>query len=263
MQSDISTSEDARAAAEAVRVLWRPGCSSCARVKEFLTQQGVDYVSVDITQEPAAVEELRALGVRSVPVVVRGAAFTFAQSLDDVSAFLGLSARAGARLPPSVLVARWREVLQAARVLVARVPPTHWRHVPVAGGLSLQAIGYHIFRIPVSFLDCVEHGDEDWVANAMLPPSLDLGPAGLAEFAGETEARLAGWWAALDDKSCAWPVRKYDGVHSAHLFLERQTWHSAHHTRQLESALSQLGVDVAGVIDPAIYFGLPMPERVW
>ncbi len=31
-----------------LRVYWRPGCSSCVKVKEFLTNLGVDYESVNV-----------------------------------------------------------------------------------------------------------------------------------------------------------------------------------------------------------------------
>ena len=32
--------------AQALRVYWRPGCSSCVRIKEFLTGLGLEYESV-------------------------------------------------------------------------------------------------------------------------------------------------------------------------------------------------------------------------
>ena len=47
------------AVAEKVRVFWQPGCTSCLRTKEFLTRQGVDYESVNVHGNEAAMEELR------------------------------------------------------------------------------------------------------------------------------------------------------------------------------------------------------------
>ena len=76
-------------AAAALKVYWRPGCSSCVRVKEFLSGLGVDYESVNVSAQPEAMDELRALGVRTVPVVARGGEYVFAQELADVSRFLG------------------------------------------------------------------------------------------------------------------------------------------------------------------------------
>lgn len=42
----------------------------CARTKEFLSQKSVAYEDRDITQEPAALDELKRLGVMTTPVTV-------------------------------------------------------------------------------------------------------------------------------------------------------------------------------------------------
>src|SRR5437016_12267315 len=72
-----------------LRVYWRPGCSSCVKVKEFLTNLGVEYESVNVSATPEAMDELREMGVRTVPVVARGKDYVFAQELADVSQFIG------------------------------------------------------------------------------------------------------------------------------------------------------------------------------
>src|SRR6185312_6321884 len=74
---------------EGLKVYWRPGCSSCVRVKEFLSGLGVEYESVNVSATPEAMEDLRRLGVRTVPVVRKGDEYVFAQELADVSRFLG------------------------------------------------------------------------------------------------------------------------------------------------------------------------------
>src|SRR6266853_563336 len=73
---------------EALKVYWRPGCSSCVRIKEFLTGLGVKYESVNVSATPEAMEDLLRLGVRTVPVVARGKDYVFAQELADVSEFI-------------------------------------------------------------------------------------------------------------------------------------------------------------------------------
>src|SRR5205809_7946329 len=70
---------------QALRVYWRPGCSSCVKVKEFLSQLGVDYQSINVSATPEAMDELREMGVRTVPVVARGHAYGFGQALAGVS----------------------------------------------------------------------------------------------------------------------------------------------------------------------------------
>src|SRR5438067_2434787 len=99
---------------DALRVYWRPGCSSCVKVKEFLTNLGVDFESINVSARPEAMEELRELGVRTVPVVARGKDYVFAQELADVSAFVGRKVDFE-RLPPRVLYDKWQKVLAAAQ----------------------------------------------------------------------------------------------------------------------------------------------------
>lgn len=109
-------------AADKLRVYWRPGCSSCVRVKEFLTGLGVPYESINVSATPQAMEELRELGVRTVPVVARGREYVFAQELVDVSRFIGREVEFR-RLPAPELVDRWLAVLTAAQRHIAQIPP--------------------------------------------------------------------------------------------------------------------------------------------
>ena len=95
-----------------LRVYWRPGCSSCVKVKEFLTNLGVEFESVNVSARPEAMDELRELGVRTVPVVARGKEYVFAQELADVSRFIGRDVQFR-RLPAAALMQKWLNVLEA------------------------------------------------------------------------------------------------------------------------------------------------------
>src|SRR2546428_12394353 len=73
---------------QVLRVYWRPGCSSCVKVKEFLSQLGVDYQSINVSATAVAMEQLREIGVRTVPAVARGRADVFAPEIGRVARFL-------------------------------------------------------------------------------------------------------------------------------------------------------------------------------
>jgi glutaredoxin len=107
---------------ERIRVFWQPGCTSCLRTKEFLTRQGVPYESINVHGDEAAMEELRRLGARSVPVVARGGDFVYAQTLHDVVRFLDLQIRLADRLPPQALADKLDLVLSAAARYVRQIP---------------------------------------------------------------------------------------------------------------------------------------------
>ncbi len=116
---------------EALEVYWRPGCSSCVRVKEF-----------------------------------------FAQELADVSQFVGRKVDFK-RLPAPALMEKWFNVLGAGRRCIAQLPP-ELRHV-----------------------------------------------------------------------------------------LERCTWHSAQHVRQIIAVLERLGIAPEKPLTAQDYAGLPMPRGLW
>ena len=60
------------------------------------------------------------------------------------------------------------------------------------------------------------------------------------------------------------PANVYYGEQTLHQFLERTTWHSGQHTRQLMWLLrTQFGVEPDDPVPAAIFAGLPMPEAVW
>ena len=87
--------------------------------------------------------------------------------------------------------------------------------------------------------------------------------AGVAQYGDAVMERLRSWWAAHTDKTCATNVTVYTGVQPLHDFLERQTWHSAQHVRQLAAVLERFGIEPDGRLSPADLAGLPLPKALW
>ncbi len=58
-------------------------------------------------------------------------------------------------------------------------------------------------------------------------------------------------------------VRTYYGNQTLQQALERTTWHSAQHVRQLKMVLDGLGIAPDGPLTDADLAGLPLPEKVW
>ncbi|SEM06073.1 Glutaredoxin [Variovorax sp. YR750] len=247
---------------EEVKVFWAPGCSSCVRVKEFLADKEVSYTSVNVAADPAAMKFLATLGVRTIPVVVRGKDYVFAQSLDDVAKFVGVGHRAE-RLPPAELVDRWMTILDIATDTIARVPESRLDERPAARPRSIRDIANHIFQVPDAFLQTVVNGIEDWsvVTTESAPPGTDL-PAILA-YAERQKKELAGWWRDLDDRSCTRELKMFYGVHPMHVFLERSVWHSAQHTRQIISWAESDGIALGRRLTSDVLDGLPLPRGLW
>ena len=253
-----------QAVTQRLKVYWRPGCSSCVRVKEFLTKLGVDYESVNVSARPEAMEELRELGVRTVPVVSRGRDYVFAQELADVSRFLGKAVEF-TRLPAPALVEKWLTVLKAAQRHAAQLPQEKLAQLATEGrDRSVRDLACHVYQVADAFLQLVENGFEHLptVYNAP-PPAHVKTPADIAAFGAQITAHVELWWAGVRDKSCGGTVKTYYGVQPLHHVLERSTWHSAQHARQIQVVLQQFGIAPDGALTEKDFAGLPLPDGLW
>ncbi len=249
--------------AEPVRVYWQPGCTSCLRVKEYLGANGIDFVSVNVAADAAGWDELARLGLRSVPVVARGERYVFAQVLGAVSDFLGLDEAAGPKLAPAALVARLALILETACRLTAQVPEDRRDYSLPGRDRSLHGLAYHIFQIPEVFLACQAGAELTYEALDEPAPDRLASMADIAAYGADVAGRIDTWWNAEPGCDGARPLATYFGEHSLHVVLERTTWHSAQHTRQLAMMLESLAIAPDRPLDAASLIGLPLPEKVW
>ena len=247
-----------------LKVYWRPGCSSCVKVKEYLKQQGVAFESIDVSARPEAMQDLLAFGVKTVPVVARGGEFVFAQALEDVSRFVGARFDSQ-RLPPQQLMDKWLAVLRAAQRHALQIPPARMGERAVESrDRSIRDLAYHVYQIPDAFLRAVEDGLEDLTTTYNAPPPANVVSAkDIQQYGESVTARLERWWSRLPDKSCRQTVKTYYGERPLHELLERCTWHSAQHARQMIAVLERVGVEPKGRLSAADYAGLPMPQGLW
>ena len=96
-----------------------------------------------------------------------------------------------------------------------------------------------------------------------MPPAALASMEDVARYGDDVIDRLQRWWDAQTDKSCARSVKTSTGVQSLHEFLERQTWHSAQHIRQLTWRLEQMGITPNAPLSARELEGLPIPQAVW
>ncbi|HVJ11700.1 MAG TPA: glutaredoxin domain-containing protein [Burkholderiales bacterium] len=247
-----------------LKVYWRPGCSSCVKVKEFLAQQGVAFESIDVSARPEAMQDLARWGVKTVPVVSRGDEYVFAQALEDVSRFVGAKFDAS-RLPPEELMGKWLHVLRAAQRHAQQIPAARMHERATEGrDRSILTLAYHVYQIPDAFLQAIQDGVPNMakVYDTPLPGAVRTS-ADVVGYGSKMEKRLEAWWQALPDKSCRQTVHTYYGERPLHELLERCTWHSAQHARQIIAVLERLGVAPDRPLTQTDYAGLPMPKGLW
>lgn len=196
-----------------------------------------------------------------MPVLSRGADFTFGQSTREIVAFLGLQEKSGPELPLAELYARLDKFMSAAIGLLPLMPYEKL-HVHVPGRpRSYRALAFHLFRVVTAFLDA-EQGTPLVQAAFREEPAADADMASVAAYGAAVRERLRDWW-AHGDTSATRMLPTYYGAQSLHELLERTTWHSGQHVRQWMMLLEREGMSHDRPLREADFERLPMPRNVW
>ena len=209
-------------------------------------------------------QELRALGARSVPVVSRGADFAYAQVIGDVVNFLGLSENSAPHLSPTELAGRFDHVLETVIRLVRQMPDDQLERELPNRPRSWRVLMHHVFQIPTAFLDMEATGQTLTREHLVAPPPEDMQSSeSIAGYGENVRGRFNDWWSSAREGSFESRVPTYFGGTTRHEMLERTVWHSAQHARQIASLLEQAGVEPDRPLDQADIEGLPLTGRIW
>ncbi|MFP6776851.1 MAG: glutaredoxin domain-containing protein [Alphaproteobacteria bacterium] len=245
--------------ADAYRVYWQPGCSSCVQVKEFLKKHGVMFKSINVREDKNAQADLARLGATSVPVITRGDDFTFAQEMRDLADFVGVKLTR-AYLPPAKLTKKIDLILAAAQRLVKQIPADTLRVNLPGRDRNCLDLTYHIFVIPTAFLDAVRGGAVTFEHFERMPPP-ELGTVEkVVTFGQEVRKDFAAWWR---EGVMPGTVNTYYGVQPSQGVMERTAWHAAHHCRQLMAVVAGAGLEPDGPLGEAELGSLPLPDEVY
>ena len=107
----------------------------------------------------AAMEELRKLGARSVPIVARGGEFVFAQTIGDVIKFLGLNVQPQERLSPEAADAEdGPGAAPRRRATCAQIPAAELDKPFRNRNRPIRVLAHHVFRIVEGFLESMDDG---------------------------------------------------------------------------------------------------------
>jgi hypothetical protein len=176
---------------------------------------------------------------------------------------LGIKLPEKVRLSPAALAARLDRILETTEALLSRFDAGRFAWKPPERDRSVGDLGYHVFRVGLSFIDAVDRDGlpESWFGERP-PADLGDGPA-LARYGALVRARLAGWFAGASGDEYTRVVQTYYGPQGAHELLERTTWHAGQHLRQLYDLAARLGIDPPQPLNAELFQGLPMPESVW
>jgi hypothetical protein len=211
-------------------------------------------------------EQLFKLGVRTVPVLAKADQYIFCQNLEDVAEFVGLQGSGHTPLPPAALMSKWTSVLRAAQRYIRQIPNHRMAERVIDNrDRSIRLMTHHIFRIGEAFLEAVDGGVEYSLQLVNMPPADATFTTGeeIIGYGNSVIVRLENWWRTLEDKSCEQKVKTFYGTPPMHQLLERSTWHSAQHTRQLIAVLERFGIEPDVRLTAEDLAGLPLPNGLW
>ncbi|OLC30262.1 MAG: hypothetical protein AUH81_20435 [Candidatus Rokubacteria bacterium 13_1_40CM_4_69_5] len=229
----------------------------------MLASWGVEFDPVDVQGNPAALAELRRLGVPRVPAVAVGDRAVHGWNPPEYARLLGVTYEAEGKLPPAELAARLDQILESTERLLRAIPDPHLDFKPPERDRSLRDLGYHVFRLSLAFIDAMDLGalPESWFqepAPAGIRDSVALGNYGAL-----VRARLQGWFQGGAAQEYAGVVRTYYGPQSGHELLERTAWHAGQHLRQLYALAERLGIAPPAPMPVDAFRGLPLPDALW
>lgn len=266
-----------------IHLYWATGCTSCLRVKEFLERNDVPFISHNVIQDdntssdpadesaigvqgvdPAIIDEMVSLGLpEHVPIVRYGEEWADGKDLEEIANLIDIEYDAEP-LPVEELGERLNIVLNATHRYLDQLPENELKtHIPDRPR-SYADLVQHIFSLPDVFLmheagvpmDSVPRMEHQWDHYSKVA---------LSTYGQSVQGRLNDWF-DNPGQTCNWneTADVFWGQPSKHEFLERTTWHTAQHVRQLEWIVeNELEIPIADPLDPELWEGLPMPEKIW
>jgi hypothetical protein len=223
----------------------------------------VPFVSRNVLTDAGAMNELLAFGPKQLPIVSCGQRWVNGQSLKAVADLVGIDIGDVQHLPPAELARRTDLVLAGSARFFAQIPDTNLGDELPGRPRSFLQLTWHLFNVADAFL---EH--EAGIALNNLSyhrnPVDGTTRAQVLSYGEDVRRRYNAWWETAKTRS-DWADKAlvFYGDVSRHEFLERTTWHTGQHARQLMWILERLGIAPNDPLPASLWTGLPMPEKVW
>ena len=198
-----------------------------------------------------------------VPAVAVGDRAVHGWNPAGYAALLGVPYAAATQLSPRELARRMDRILESAQGLVNRFDERQLDVIPPERKRSIRDLGYHVFRVGLSFIDAMDQGrlPDTWFEERAAAEMRDGGD--VARWGALVRARIAGWFEGARDDEFERVVEVYYGPQGAHDLLERTTWHCAQHLRQVYVLAERLGVTPPEPLPTETFKGLPLPDALW
>ncbi|MGH7715281.1 MAG: hypothetical protein ACREML_04710, partial [Vulcanimicrobiaceae bacterium] len=181
---------------------------------------------------------------------------------DHVAELLGIERSGHRMLDPVQLIEKYDAIFDATQRYLRVFPPEQiGMTVPRRDKRDMRELGHHVFAIADDLMT-VREGDTYRQGNAPIPDAIRTFEDILAYGEG-VRNRLRDWYGGQSPELWREIRTTSYGAFPMHLYLERATWHSAQHSRQIVEMLRLAGIAAPDPLPPSFFAGLPLPAGIW
>ena len=211
--------------------------------KALLSRRGVEFDVRDIEKDPAAFEELQAMGLMSVPVVVKGNDYVLGWNPTKIGELVGFEAHEVSTTPEAML-SSMRTVLDATIRAVGQIPDEMLTWKSPDRDRPLRQLVHHMFRNYELGVDADILGEfparTTWRMTRDVP-TFDSTKR-LVRYGEMVREKFNAWFNVVDAQAFEATIDADVGPRTLMQVLERTRLHSSFHLRQVYAFLEAGGV---------------------
>ena len=249
------------ATAEEIVLYWKPGCSSCLRMMEFVEGTKLSYAAVNVDAEPEQLAMLLDAGLLGAPAARVDGRWIVGLDLEGLAESLGIAYDGGVSLTSAELYAKYNVVMDALCRYLAQLPPEALAWSLPGRKRSIRIVANQSAAVARAFLSAYYKGAHD-ISLYDCPAEVQTAED-LIERALETRDLVGQWWDkdGFDDPLDHMIETNWGNRTLLEIF-EREVWHTAQHTRQMMYVLGEFGISPDGPLTAEDLAGLPLPDRI-
>ncbi len=215
--------------------------------------------------DPSARDELKALGLRAVPVTLVGDKAIVGFNRTELTRALGIRAQADEARDTGWLYTKYQVILPAAVRATRQVPDDKLEWHGAERERTLRQFTYHLFDRPLAAVQAYESGrytQKDarrYEEEARAYPTAEA----IAQFGEQTIAYINEFLKKTTPHDLQRPVDSYSGPTTVGQLIDMALGHTTHHLRQLYHYLDQVGVKPEGPLTEKDFRDINVPTELF
>ncbi len=207
--------------------------------------------------------ELAALGVKSLPVSVRGDKFVIGYNVKELCEVFEIEAKGGGPLHPEKMMEMYRLVFDALRRAVSQLSPEQLDWISPGRPRTMRQLLWHSFERPILSSEAHESGE---YTEVMVRRYEELAQnyrttEEICAYGDKIEEELAEFLKHGD--RLAKKVQSYMGPITVHELLELALGHAIQHLRHAYHYFPMMGIEADRPLGPEAYAEVPVPKDLF